>query len=153
MWAVSGGGVYASRDGKMFHGVGMADEYKNLSLLQVFSENRAKDDLKKVLGDFGKSLVEGYLESEKSKGSDAPSDIYIIERDLLTVRSVVFDKAEFSEHWLHPKGGKGYSLVTIKFKDFIDVVKKSRFTNKKFKDFAYKHAEDVFDDLIKERGR
>ena len=149
VWVVSGSGIYESRDGKMFQGVGMANEYRSHSLLQAFSENRAKDDLKKVLEDFTAALTQGFMDSEKASGNDASSDIYILELDLDVVRSATLDEAEVVEQWLHPGGGKVYLLVSVSLEKFMEIVKGSKKLKKKFKTYVNDNAENLHEDLGK----
>jgi hypothetical protein len=148
-WVVSGSGIYESRDGKMFQGVGMANEYRSHSLLQAYSENRAKDDLKKVLEDFTAALKQGFVDSEKASGSDDSSDIYILELDLNVVRSATLDEAEVVELWLHPDGGKVYALVSVSLEKLMEIVKESKKLKKKFKTFVDDNAENIHEDLGK----
>lgn len=149
LWAVKGSGVYETINGKVFQGVGLADEYRNLSLLQAFSENRAMEELSKVLEDYMAALMEGFMASETAMGRGASTDMYRINRAMNAVKSKTFGKAMVVERWRHPVGGKAYSLVRVSLDEFRELVKKSDKLDKKFKAYVKNNAGDIHEKLRK----
>ena len=149
LWVVKGSGANETLNIKVFQGVGLADEYRNLSLLQAFSEKRAMEELSKVLEDYTASLMEGFMASETAMGRGASTDRYRINRAMNAVKSKTFDKAMVVERWRHPVSGKAYSLVRVSLNEFRKLVKKAKKLDKKFKAYVKNNAGDIHEKLRK----
>jgi hypothetical protein len=149
-WVVKGSGAYVSKDGNVLQGIGMANEYKNRSLLQAYAENRAMDELRKVVQDYSDLLLKAFEASDEAKAISASLNMYRMNLAIKTVNNGTFEKAKVMEWWQHPETGEMYSLVRVGIQEFVELVEKSGRLNKEFKEYVQYNAGDIHK-MLRER--
>ena len=110
-WVLNGNGAFQSDEKpNIFYGVGSASGFSDYSLQRVASDNRARNDLAKVVDFFTASLYKDY------RGSDGN----LTEEAIKMMTHGNFNGVVIVEHWEHPKRNELFSLAKLD----LDRVKK-----------------------------
>lgn len=103
VWVQRGGGAVSQDGERAFYGVGIANNIANPALLRTTADNRARNDLAKVLETYSASLMQDYMAS----GGEQQ-----VEQAIKTFTSVSLRGAEIVDRYMSGEGTT-YSLAKL----------------------------------------
>jgi len=112
-WTALTSGVYTNSSGKaVFYGLGSANKEELISDRKNLSEDRARDELTKVLTSYIERLA------KEISGSNLNNSITDLNRDLLESfldegTATIMMEAEITNYWSNPDNGKVYSMAKL----------------------------------------
>ena len=112
-WTALISGVYTNSSGKaVFYGLGSANKEELISDRKNLSEDRARDELTKVLTSYIERLA------KEISGSNLNNSITDLNRDLLESSldegtATIMMEAEIINYWSNPDNGKVYSMAKL----------------------------------------
>ena len=112
-WTALISGVYTNSSGKaVFYGLGSANKEELISDRKNLSEDRARDELTKVLTSYIERLA------KEISGSNLNNSITDLNRDLLESSldegtATIMMEAEITNYWSNPDNGKVYSMAKL----------------------------------------
>ena len=112
-WTALTSGVYTNSSGKaVFYGLGSANKEELISDRKNLSEDRARDELTKVLTSYIERLA------KEISGSNLNNSITDLNRDLLESSldegtATIMMEAEIINYWSNPDNGKVYSMAKL----------------------------------------
>ena len=112
-WTALTSGVYTNSSGKaVFYGLGSANKEELISDRKNLSEDRARDELTKVLTSYIERLA------KEISGSNLNNSITDLNRDLLESSldegtATIMMEAEITNYWSNPDNGKVYSMAKL----------------------------------------
>lgn len=137
-WVTRGGGAIASDGGGVFYGVGAASNINNPALLRSTADNRAREDLAKVLQVFTASLMKDYA---SSAGEQA------VEQAIKTATSMSLKGVDIVDHYIAGDGTL-YSLARLGADRYAEVLRAEELGAAK----SYTSKVNV-DDMFKQQAR
>ena len=117
-WVLKGSSAYEDSSGKAFYGVGSASGIKNFSLQRTASDDRARNDLAKVLEFYTKSLIQDYMASTTSGNFTTNLEEQMIEAGIKNVASATLTGVQIIDHWEHPYRNELFSLARLELDKF-----------------------------------
>ncbi len=103
-WVMKGSGAFSDdTTTRIFYGVGSASDIKNYSLQRMVSDDRARNDLAKVIEYYTKSLLKDYLSDDGA----------LAESAIKTITSSMHHGVLIVDHWEHPQRNVMFSLAKL----------------------------------------
>ncbi|NDY41297.1 hypothetical protein G3N55_00335 [Dissulfurirhabdus thermomarina] len=152
-WVVKGSGAFESDHGKVFYGVGSASGIRNASLLRMTAQNRARNELAKILQVYTASLMKDYMASTTAGEPGISSEEQHVEAAIKTVTSQTLSGVEIVDTWMDPRTGELFTLARLDLDAFTDAIEKSRDLDAKVKDYIRRNAERLHGELDRELER
>ena len=112
-WTTLGSGAYQDDSGKaVFYGVGSVSKEEDIQDSKTLSEDRARNELAKVLTSYMEHLVG---DIKKSKPNNAVKNINKSElnNSLEEGSATILMEANIAKQWLNPESGKVYSMAKL----------------------------------------
>lgn len=134
-WVQQGSAALTSGKGRVFYGVGTATDIKNPSLLRSTADNRARDELAKVLQVFSASLMKDY---------SASSGEQQIEQAVKTVSSSALKGVEIVDRYMGADGAF-YSLAALDLDTAMAKVRAAESSGAVKSHVAQVNVDDIFD--------
>ncbi len=103
-WISSGSGVYDTTQGKAFYGVGVAFGIQNRVLLRATADNRARDEMAKVLRRYIAELADSTIPTVQREAN---------EPMLNTLVQAMLCDALIIDHWFDSHEGKLFALCRV----------------------------------------
>ena len=147
-WVIKGSGAFSdSEGGKIFYGIGSASGIRNFSLQRVTADDRARNDIAKVIDYYTKSLLKDYMGSTTSGSFETTQEEQLSEQALQTLTNASLHGVVVIDHWEHPKRNELFSLARLD----LDQVKRSlgsfREMSNKLKDEIRERAEELHEEM------
>ncbi|MEK6691748.1 MAG: hypothetical protein AABY78_10760 [Nitrospirota bacterium] len=152
-WVVKGSGASGSERGKVFYGVASATGIKNYSLLRVTSEDRARNEVAKIIQFYTASLMKDYMASTMAGNINSTAEEQLAEKALKTVTAMTLSGVEIVDHWQHPVTGEFYALARLDLEAFKENLEKMRELDLRVRDYIRKNAERLHEQLEKEEEK
>ena len=111
-WVTKGSGAYEEEIGKVFYGVGTASGITDYSMQRMVSEDRARNDLAKVIEFFTGSLLKDYQSSMHSDSDKAGNEL-LAEKAIKTLTKATLNGVLIIDHWEHPVRNEMFSLAKL----------------------------------------
>jgi len=146
-WVVHGGGAFDTENTRTFYGVGSASGIRNMSLLRTTSENRARNDLAKVIQFYSASLMKDYMSSTLADDPNVSSEEQHVEQAIKTVTSQTLSGVQITDHWQNPATMEFFSLAKIDLDAFKDNLEKVKQLDGRVKEYIKQNADRLHDDL------
>ncbi|MBI4821531.1 MAG: LPP20 family lipoprotein [Deltaproteobacteria bacterium] len=99
------------KEGSIF-GVGLANGIKNPSLLRTTAQNRARNEIQKILEVYTASLMKDYQESISANG--VSSEGQLVSNAIKTFTAGLLKGSELKDQWMDTQG-TAYALVELNF--------------------------------------
>ncbi len=152
-WALKGSGASGGDKKRVLYGIGIGSGIKDLSLLRQAADNRARNELAKILEVYTSSLMRDYAASTTAGDTDVRSDEQHIESAVKTITSATISGIEIVDHWEHPGNGDLFSLAKLDMEQFKQNIEKAKELNSQVREFVRENAERLHEKLEKEEQK
>ena len=150
-WVMKGSGAFGAEGQRVFYGVGVASNIKNIALLQNTADNRARAEITKIFETYSASLMKDYMASV-SQG-DKVSEEQNVEQAIKTFSAATLSGVQVVDRWKDKETGALYALARLDLAAFQDSLGKMKELSAKAKDYVRQNAERVHADLEKEEAK
>ena len=134
-WTALTSGVYTNSSGKaVFYGLGSASKEELISDRKNLSEDRARDELTKVLTSYIERLTKEISESNLNN-SITDLNRHLLESSLDEGTATIMMEAEITNYWSNPDNGKVYSMAKLdltRLTDKLDSLKSISMADRSF---------------------
>jgi len=134
-WTALTSGVYKNSSGKaVFYGLGSASKEEMISDRKNLSEDRARDELTKVLTSYIERLTKEISESNLNN-SITDLNRHLLESSLDEGTATIMMEAEITNYWSNPDNGKVYSMAKLdltRLTDKLDSLKSISMADRSF---------------------
>ncbi len=114
VWVLKGGGAFTGdEEDRSFYGVGSATGIKNYSLGRIVSDDRARNDLAKMIAFDTRSLNKDYLAHTTAGDFTATSEEQHSETAIKTLTASTVSGIVIVDHWEHPYRNEIFSLAKL----------------------------------------
>ena len=155
-WVMKSSGAFEDSNGKAFYGVGSASGINNYSLQRTAADDRARNDLAKVVEFYTKSLTKDYMAHTMAGDPNTSSEEQNIEVAIKTITSATLTGVLIIDHWEHPGKNVLFSLARldlVSFKKNLDQHKElSKEVREAIKERADKLHEELEQEVLKKEG-
>ena len=115
-WYEKSSGAYDTEQGKVFFGIGAADQLKNRSLQRVNADNRARHEMGRVLEQYSKALAVTATQTGEPGLKTMPE--VQVEAALHSLVRQAMRFAIVSDHWVNPESGQMMALCTLDLEQY-----------------------------------
>ncbi len=150
-WVTKGSGAFGAEGQRVFYGVGVANNIKNIALLQNTADNRARAEITKIFETYSASLMKDYMASVSD--GDRVSEEQNVEQAIKTFSAATLSGVQVVDRWKDKSSGALYSLARLDLNAFSDSLGKMKELSQKAKDYIRQNAERVHADLEKEEAK
>jgi hypothetical protein len=150
-WVTRGSGAFGGEK-KVLYGVAAATGIRNATLARSAADNRARDEISKIIEVYSASLMKDYQASTTAGDFSATSEEQHVESVVKTFTSNHLSGIEIVDHWLHPDGTT-YSLARLDMDGFADQLSNAQELNEKVKEQVKRAAAKAFADLEAEEAK
>jgi hypothetical protein len=119
-WVAMGSGAFEIAGEAVFCGVGRASGTANAILLRAAADNRAKDELAKVLKAYAAFLADTYLAQNKAAGGASAAQGQMLKETAAALAESSLSQAVIVDH--RQANGAFASLCRMKLSDFKDLI-------------------------------
>jgi hypothetical protein len=151
-WVTRGSGALAG-DKQVLFGVASSTGIRNPTLARTTADNRARDEISKLMEVYSASLMKDYQASTTAGDFSATSEEQHVESAIKTFASNTLNGVEVVDHWIHPVDGTIYSLATLDLAGFADQLAGAGELNEKTKERVKRAAAKAFADLEAEEAK
>jgi hypothetical protein len=151
-WVTKGSGAFGG-DKKVLFGVASSTGIRNPTLARTTADNRARDEISKLIEVYSASLMKDYQASTTAGDFSATSEEQHVEQAIKTFTSNHLSGVEVIDHWIHPVDGTIYSLAQLDMDGFSDKLAGGGELNEKTKERVKRAAEKAFADLEAEEAK
>ena len=132
-WVNKGTQVLKDKDGRLFHGVGMAEDLGNMSLQQTTADNRARAEIARILSSYMDVVENDYVTASRADNQN------VSETNLAGVKII--------GRWRHKKTNTIYSLAELDMKYIKQTMNTYRDMNADFRNYFDRNADKAFDKM------
>ncbi len=151
-WVHSGNRAFRGENEKAFYGVASASEIKNPDLLRSAADNRAKNEIARILQIYTAALMKDYKTLITEKGMDATFEEAHVEPAINTIVTETITSVEIIDHWQNPETGEFYSKAKLNLKVFNDNLEKIEGIDAKVKDYIKQNEDRIYEELKIEKN-
>ena len=151
-WVSKGSGAFGGNK-KVLFGVASSTGIRNPTLARTTADNRARDEISKLIQVYSASLMKDYQASTTAGDFSATSEEQHIESAIKTFTANHLSGVEVIDHWIHPVDGTIYSLAQLDMDGFADRLAGGNELNEKTKERVKRAAEKAFADLEAEEAK
>jgi hypothetical protein len=144
-WVLQGTQTEKSIQGRFFWGVGEANAAGEFSRQADAANQRAKDELQKIVERFIEVIARDYIASGAAASAgflEHQATRYIDE-----MTGIVLPEAKIMEHWVDHGGKKIYAIAELEYTLMVSLLARSSQVNSGFKDYLQSTGESVFDHI------
>jgi hypothetical protein len=146
-WVLKGDGASNDSEGKCFYGVGSASGIKNYSLQRRTADNRARNEVAKVLKVYTKSLMKDYQASTVAGDLSASHEEQNIEEAIKTVTAATLSGVKIINHWEHAERGELFALARLDLKTFKNTLEKQEKLSKEVREAIQMRADSLHEEM------
>ncbi len=156
-WVLKGGGALTGgKEDRFFYGVGSAAGIEDTAIARATADDRARNDLAKMISFDTKSLNKDYSFHRTAGDSTAITDEQHIETVITTLTASTVAGIVIVDHWEHPRRNEIFSLAKLDldwFKRNVDKYNElSKDIRNAVKEKTDKLHRDLEEDLLKRKG-
>jgi hypothetical protein len=119
-WFERNSGAYDTEQGKLFFGIGTADQLKNRSLQRVNADNHARHQMGRVLEQYSKALAVTATQTGDLGLKTMPE--VQVQAALNSLVRQAMRLAIVSDHWVNPESGQMMALCTLDLEQYKAVL-------------------------------
>lgn len=123
-WYEQSSGAYDTEQGKVFFGIGVADQLKNRSLQRVNADNRARHEMGRILEQFSKALAVTAAQTGDPGLKTMPQ--VQVQAALHSLMRQALRLAIVSDHWVKPESGQMMALCTLDLEQYKAALSKHK---------------------------
>jgi len=151
-WVTKGSGAFGGNK-KVIFGVASSTGIRNPTLARTTADNRARDEISKLIEVYSASLMKDYQASTTAGDFTATSDEQHVEQAIKTFTANTLNGVEVVDHWIHPIDGTIYSLAQLDMETFSSMLDGAGELDSKTKERVKRAAEKAFSDLEAEEAK
>ncbi len=144
-WVNKGTQVLKDKDGRLFHGVGMAEDLGNMSLQKTTADNRARAEIARILSSYMDVVENDYVTANRAENQRASQEQ--ISRQIKNVSETNLAGAKIIARWRHKKTKTIYSLAELDMKYVKQTMNTYRDMNADFRNYFDRNADKAFDKM------
>lgn len=148
-WVNEGTNILNDKDGRLFHGVGLASPMGDMSLQKSVADDRARAEVARVLSSYMDVVSSDYLAAAKSGGENVAEES--ITRQIKALTKVNLTGAKVIGNWRDTKTNIIYSVVELDMKHVKSTLAGTQDMNEDLKRYIETSAENIFDRVAKEK--
>jgi hypothetical protein len=144
-WVLQGTQTSKSIQGRFFWGVGEASAAGEFSRQADTANQRAKDELQKMVERFIEVISRDYIAS----GAAAQAGFleHQATRYINEMTAIVLPEVKIMEHWVDQGGRKIFAIAELEYNRMVSLLAGSSQVNPGFKDYLRSKGESVFDHI------
>lgn len=142
-WVNEGTQVLKTRDGRLFHGVGLAPSMGDRSLQTSTADNRARAELARVLNSYMEVVSRDYA-GVAGGGEDAALQT-AVSRQIDNITRINLAGSRIIARWRDAGTDSIYSLAELDMDQVEDTVNGVQDMQEGLQDFILQHGENIFD--------
>jgi hypothetical protein len=146
-WVMKGEGASKDSGGRYFYAVGSASGIKNYSLQRRTADNRARNEVAKVMKLYTKSLMKDYQASTTAGDISASHEEQNIEEAIKTVTAATLSGVQIVNHWEHPARGELFSLARLDLEAFKTNLGKHEKLSKEVREAIQMRADSLHEEM------
>ncbi|MFQ5936894.1 MAG: LPP20 family lipoprotein [Acidiferrobacterales bacterium] len=147
-WVNKGSKVLKDKNGRLFHGVGMAAEMGNMSLQKSTADNRARAEIARILSSYMDIVSKDYVTSNRVNGQAVSEEQ--VSREIKNITETNLAGVRIVGRWRHKKSSTIYSLAELDMKDVKQTVSTYREMNAGLRGYFDRNADNIFDKVVEE---
>jgi hypothetical protein len=144
-WVNKGTQVLKDKDGRLFHGVGMAEDLGNMSLQQTTADNRARAEIARILSSYMDVVENDYVTANRADNQSVSQEQ--ISRQIKNVSETNLTGVKIIGRWRHKKTNTIYSLAELDMKYIKQTMNIYRDMNADFRNYFDRNADKAFDKM------
>ena len=144
-WVNKGTSVLKEKDGRLFYGVGMAEDLGNMSLQKSTADNRARAEIARILSSYMDIVENDYIAANRADGQSVSQEQ--ISRQIKNVSETNLAGAKIIGRWRDKKTSTIFSLAELDMKYVKQTINSYREMNAGFRRFMEQNADSAFDKL------
>lgn len=153
-WVLKGAGAFIDDDeDKAFYGVGSATGVKNFSLARMMADDRARNDLAKMIAFDTRSLMKDYLGHTTAGDFTATSEEQHAEAAIKTLTNATVSGIVVVDHWEHPNRNELFSLAKLDLDKYKEMVDQYKELSKEMRAVVKERADKLHEELEAELER
>jgi hypothetical protein len=147
-WVNEGTSILNNKDGRLFHGVGLAPPVGDMSLQKSMADDRARAEVARVLSSYMDVVTNDYVAAAKSGGTGVAEES--VSRQIKNLSKVNLTGAKIIGSWRDPKTNTIYSIAELDMKQVKDTLSGVQDMNTDLKRYIETQADNIFDRVAKE---
>lgn len=144
-WVNKGTSVLKEKDGRLFHGVGMAEDLGNMSLQKSTADNRARAEIARILSSYMDIVENDYITANRADGQNVSQEQ--ISRQIKNVSETNLAGAKIIGRWRDKKTSTIFSLAELDMKYVKQTINSYREMNAALRKYMEQNADTAFDKL------
>lgn len=144
-WVNKGTSVLKEKDGRLFHGVGMAEDLGNMSLQKSTADNRARAEIARVLSSYMEVVENDYITANRADGQAVSQEQ--ISRQIKNISETNLAGAKIIGRWRDKKTSTIFSLAELDMKYVKQTINSYRDMNAGLRKYMEQNADSTFDKL------
>ncbi len=146
-WVNQGTQALNNKDGRLFHGVGMAREMGDMALQKSTADNRARTEVALILTSFLKVVGKDYAASEKT--ANTTENVTSVSRQISSMSEVNLPGSRIIASYRDTKKNVIYSLAELDIKQVSPILDSVKDMNQDLRLYFDENADNIFDRLTK----
>lgn len=146
-WVLKGNGAFSDDN---FYGVGSASGINDPSVLRQVADDRARNDLIKLLALDSASLLKDYQSSTIGNDESGKKQNQTIESAILSLTHATLAGVVIIDHWEHPKRNEFFSLARLDVDKFEAALEQVKALNTKVHEAILKRTAELNEQLENE---
>jgi hypothetical protein len=142
-WVNKGTNTLNDKNGRLFHGVGIAPDIGDISLQKDTADNRARAEVARILSSYMEVVSKDYSTASDVDGQRISEQE--VSREINNVTRTNLSGAKIIGRWRHKKSKTMYSLAELDVRHVKQTVKTFRDMNDGLRDYIEQNADVVFD--------
>ena len=144
-WVNKGTQVIKDKNGRLFHGVGMAEDLGNMSLQKTTADNRARAEIARILSSYMEVVENDYVTANRADNQSVSQEQ--ISRQIKNVSETNLAGVKMIARWRHKKTNTIYSLAELNMQHIKQTMNTYRDMNVGFRKYFEQNAEQAFDKM------
>jgi len=149
-WVNKGTQFINDKDGRLFHGVGEAEQMGSPSLQKTTADNRARAEVARILSSYVDAVSNDYTAASKATGSKALSED-VVSRQIKSATKVNLAGVKIIAHWKDKKTNIIYSLAELDKKHVDKTISLRKGMNADLKRYIQENGKNIFDKASEEK--
>lgn len=142
-WVNEGSNIFTSKQGRRFHGVGSAPMLGNFSLQTSTAENRAKEEIARILASYIEIVSRDFIASGDAEAAGFTAQSVAQQMDRLS--SVDLTGIQVIGHWQDKESKVVYAIAEADMQQVHDAITSSKLLDPGLLNFIKSEGNSIFD--------
>ena len=148
-WVNQGSNTLKDKNGRLFHGVGLAPNLNDLSLQISTADDRARAEVAHILSSYMDVVANDYLANNGSSDSNAQA----VSRQITSLSKVNLTGVKIIGHWHDPKTGVVYALAELDMNQVKATLQDVEQMNQDLKRYITTNGDNIFDKVVMQESK